>query len=275
MDAVKVYAVYFSPAGGTKQAAERVAAQLAAHMGVPWEAINYTRPAARGEKRRFAPDDLVVFGTPTYAGRVPNKILPFLRELFGGQNTPAVAVVTFGNRSFDSSLTELAEELAQEGFCPFAAGAFAVRHVFSDKIGAGRPDASDLDAMDALAARAAEKLKAAPPGTLRPAVIKGGAPVAPYYTPLGRDGAPVNFLKAKPETDPALCDGCGVCAAVCPLGSIDPENVFSVPGVCIKCQACVRRCPQHAKQFTDAAFLSHVAMLEENYTRRAEPELYL
>ena len=46
-------------------------------------------------------------------------------------------------------------------------------------------------------------------------------------------------------------------------------------GLCIKCQACVRRCPTHAKYFEDADFLSHVAMLEQNFTRRAENVILL
>ena len=65
-----------------------------------------------------------------------------------------------------------------------------------------------------------------------------------------------------------LCDD-SLCARVCPMGSIDGETAQPV-SVCIKCQACVRRCPAHAKHFEDADFLSHVAMLEESCTGRAE-----
>ena len=54
------------------------------------------------------------------------------------------------------------------------------------------------------------------------------------------------------------------------MGSIDPQDVSNVPGICIKCQACVRGCPEHAKYFDDAAFLSHVAMLEQNFTAPKE-----
>ena len=48
-----------------------------------------------------------------------------------------------------------------------------------------------------------------------------------------------------------------------------------VTGVCIKCQACVRKCTRKAKYFEDAAFLSHVAMLEQNFTDRKENALFL
>ena len=46
-------------------------------------------------------------------------------------------------------------------------------------------------------------------------------------------------------------------------------------GICIKCQACIKICPAGAKYFDNEAFLSHVAMLEQNYTRRSEAEYFI
>ncbi len=58
------------------------------------------------------------------------------------------------------------------------------------------------------------------------------------------------------------------------MGAIDPKNTALVPGTCIKCQACVRKCTKHAKYFDDPAFLSHVAMLEANFTEPKENQLF-
>lgn len=44
--------------------------------------------------------------------------------------------------------------------------------------------------------------------------------------------------------------------------------------MCIKCHSCVRNCPMGAKYFDDPAFLSHRAMLERDYTRRAEDKIF-
>lgn len=59
------------------------------------------------------------------------------------------------------------------------------------------------------------------------------------------------------------------------MGSISADDPSVITGVCIKCQSCIRKCPQHAKYFDDAAFLSHVQMLEQNFTRRAENKIFL
>ena len=77
------------------------------------------------------------------------------------------------------------------------------------------------------------------------------------------------------EVDKEKCTNCGACARVCPMGAIDPSDVCSVPGTCIKCQACVRKCTKHAKFFDDPAFLSHVAMLEQTFTEPKKNEVFL
>jgi len=269
----RVHAVCFSPAGATRRVAGTLARALAEAFEVPLETVDFTLPAARGQTYAFGAEDLVVFAMPTYAGKLPNKLLPYVKSGFTGGGALAVALVTFGNRSFDNSLAELCACLEADGFHTLAGGAFACRHVFSDTLAAGRPDAEDMAELGKLGAAVAVRVVrlTAPPA---PVAVPGDAD-APYYTPRGLDGEPKVFLKAKPKTEPTLCTGCGVCAAVCPLGSIDPADVASVPGVCIKCHACVHECPVGAKYFDDPAFLSHKAMLERDFTRRARSQWFV
>ena len=54
-----------------------------------------------------------------------------------------------------------------------------------------------------------------------------------------------------------------------------PVGYEKIKTPCIKCQRCVRKCTKHAKYFDDPAFLSHVAMLEQNFTEPKENEVYL
>lgn len=268
----KIKAVFFSPTGNTQQVVELIAARLAQKFSVPVEVDDFTLPAAHVDTRTYSSEDVVVFGVPTYAGRIPNKVLPFVQTLFKGNQTRAIAVVTFGNRSFDNSLSELASELEKNHFSVVAAGAVVCKHAFAE-IGIGRPDTTDQKRIAAFADTAFEKLqKSEKP--LPNASIKKNEALTAYYVPLGTDGKPVNFLKAKPVTDKAKCDNCGVCAAVCPMGSIDKNDVSLVPGICIKCQACIVKCHTKAKFFDDPLFLSHKTMLEHNYTRAAVSEFF-
>ncbi len=265
MNITKLHVLYFSPTGGTEKIVRTVAGALAGHLGLEPKYINFTKPENRQTEYRFGPEDLLVMASPVYAGRLPNKLMPEYRAKIFGDRTPALPICVFGNRSCDEALRELVLLLEGNGFQTVGAAAFAGRHAFSDRVGAGRPDEDDLAQMAGFAASAAARLS----GATLPLLEMDRSEIGPYYTPLRADGAPAKFLKAKPLTRWEKCSHCGACARACPLGSIDRETMEAV-GLCIKCQACVRRCTVHAKYFEDPDFLSHVAMLEENYTRRAE-----
>lgn len=273
MDMNKVWVVYFSATGNTDKTANTLGDALARKLDIPLERISFTRPGERAKEYSFTAEDLVIVASPTYAGKLPNKILPDFQEKLRGNGALAVAVVTFGNRSYDNSLAELCAVLEGDGFHTVAGAAFVGRHAFTDTLADGRPDWDDKRAMEDFASHIADKVKSL---THIPAPIAvPGDASAPYYVPKGTDGQPAKFLKAKPQTDLGKCTDCGACARLCPMGAIDPEHPALVPGTCIKCHACVRKCTKHAKYFDDPAFLSHVAMLEANFTEPKENEVFL
>lgn len=270
----KIWAVYFSGTGTTRRTVERIAGGIASRLNLPAESVDFSRPAVRQETLRFGEKDLVVFGTPVYAGRVPNVLLPFLRERVVGGGALAVPVVLFGNRDYDDALIELRNILAADGMHPIAAGAFVGEHSFSRVLGADRPNAEDEALMDEFAARVAALAAGLDAAPVKSVAMRGQEPLRPYYTPRDRAGNPINILKVKPKTDLSRCGGCGLCADLCPMGSIDPADVSAVRGICIKCCACVKGCPTGAKFFDDAGYLYHQHELEAQYARPAENEVF-
>ena len=143
--------------------------------------------------------------------------------------------------------------------------------------GAGRPDGDDMALVAELADKTAEKVKALTEAPAEAVAVEGCDPIRPYYTPRDRHGEPIrDFLKAKPMTDPDKCVKCGLCARLCPMGSIDPADFSNIAGKCIKCCACVKKCPTGAKYFDHEGYLYHQHELEDVYGgRRAETKIFL
>ncbi len=267
----RIVTVYFSPTGGTKKISTMLANDLGQSLGLPCDEIDFTLPSAREKKYHFSTEDLVIIASPVYAGRLPNKIMPDYRQCFFGEDTLVIPVVVYGNRSYGDALTELCLIMRDCGFYLIGAAAIVSRHTFSKTLAKERPDNQDAAEISAFAKDLAKSIKEnrqQGPMLAADRFLKNQVPVGAYYTPLREDGAPAKFLKAKPQTDFTICNHCGICVNVCPMGSIAAD--MKVNGICIKCQACVRKCPQQAKFFNDAQFLSHVRMLERDYMRRAE-----
>lgn len=263
MQIEKVWGVWFSPTGSTEKLVRTAAQTLAGTLGLPVDYRSLNTPDDRQRPLSLGSRDFLVAGGPTYAGKLPNKIMPAYRALLHGENTPAVALVSFGNRSFDNALAELGAILTENGFGIVGAAACPAEHAMTARLAGGRPDAQELEQMAGFCAEIASAIKAAQMLPTPPQLP--GAADAPYYRPLKADGSPADFLRAKPKTEPDRCSGCGLCASLCPMGSIRAEDCTTVEGVCIKCQACIRSCPSGAKYFDDPDYLSHVEMLSEHY----------
>lgn len=258
--------LYFSPTGNTLRALQALVEALP-QQPAEWHSCN--TPAEREALPAFAPDDILVWGSPVYAGKLPNKLTPWLRENLHGCGNPAVLLCTFGNRSFDNALAEMQAIAEEGGFRPVAAAALAAQHAFDGSIGEGRPAAEDLAELRRWGAQISFDSKK---GLLLP-----GSAAAPYYQPLREDMQPAVFLKAVPQIDKDRCTRCGECARRCPMGSIAlmPEDFPACQGICIKCMACVHHCPQKAIDIFHPDLQSHIRMLQQHCRKPQKNEFFL
>lgn len=275
-----VHTLFFSPTGTTavitKYMGEMLAHALHNYYGQrpSYHVWDFTLPDKRMQNLGFTRGDIVVVGLPVYAGRVPNLLLPFLNSIRGNGAT-AIPVVLFGNRHFDDALIELHDILAQNQFHIIAAAAFVGQHSFSDTLAKGRPDKDDMVLAKQFVHQVVEKLKNITYPVPSLSIPGRGEGERVYYQPKDVQGNRIDIRKVKPVTG-EKCNRCGICASVCPMGGIDQEVPSLVPGVCIKCCACIKKCPLHAKYFSDPGFLYHVHDLETTLqSKRGEVNLFV
>lgn len=275
---MKIKVCYFSPTGTTLEVSSILAESLSKKLEAEVEYCSYTLPHERDAFPCFDDDDILLWATPVYAGRIPNKTLDYVGAALqasksGTRVLPAIALVTFGNRAYDNALAELSALMQDAGMNVVGAAAVVTRHCFSETLGAGRPNRDDIEDLERFAIQIVEKIKK---NQHTPLKVPGEAHPEKYYTPLKTNNTPAGFLKAKPSCNVELCTHCGSCKDICPMGSISFEdNIPHFEGICIKCQACRLKCPAKAISFTDADYHSHVAMIESKFGGPKKTEFFV
>ncbi len=261
MDCFNLDMIYFSPTFSTQQILKSIA------RGVGSVARHYDlTPYNHGfGEIDVTGDDLALFGSPVYGGRLP----PLAAERFRrvkGKGTPAVAVVVYGNRHYDDALLELADLLTENGFEIIAAAAFIAQHSYSSLIAPGRPTPDDCREAEHFGATVREKIDA----------VKQGAPISPVKVAGNR---PYKQLSGghlfQPVTSQA-CTLCGTCSWSCPAAAIpaDSPNETSKER-CIACGRCIKVCPELARHFSREVIEGVVAHLESVTVGERTPDLFI
>lgn len=81
---LKVWSMYFSGTGTTEKVVKKLADLIGDKLGVERGNIDFTPKISREKEYSFTSEDIVIFGTPVVAGRVPNVLLKFLSTIKGG-----------------------------------------------------------------------------------------------------------------------------------------------------------------------------------------------
>lgn len=238
---MSVYALIFSPTGGTQKAAEIIAAAF----DPAFTTVDLLCRENDFSAVSFGADDVCIVAVPSYGGRVPATAIERISAVKGG-GAAAVPVVVFGNRAIDDTMLELVNTLYAAGFrCAGGISAVA-EHSIVREFAAGRPDADDAAELRSFAEKIAARIKAGEiPEKL---AVPGNDP----YQPFG--GLPL-----RPMVIPENCDKCGACAKKCPVGAIpadDPCNPNN--DICISCMGCIAACPKGARKL-DENFIGMLA----------------
>ena len=250
----RITVLHFSPTGGTRRAAQLLAARIAQQV----EEIDLALPQA--QTHGFGPEDVVLVAGPVYGGRLPALMVERLRRFTGG-GARAVTAAVYGGRAYEDALVELDDLLEAQGFCVTAGTALLAEHSIVRDLAAGRPDAQDEAQLAEFGARIAEKLdkgeKSVPqvPGD-RPYREWAGMPVVP----MAGDA----------------CVSCGECAKSCPVQAISLENPSQTDQArCITCMRCVSVCPTKARALPAQVQGMLAQKLAPFMQKRPENELYL
>lgn len=266
MDIQALKLVYFSPTGTTKKIIEKIA-QGINHRSV--EVIDITQPEKRKQQIQTSKDELLILGVPVYFGRIQSDALAWLQTL-KANHTPTVCVVVYGNRAYDDALRELRDIAAANGCVPIAGAAYIGEHSFSNTetpIAVNRPDDDDLRHAQIFGERIKNKLLSlTAPKQIPNLTVPGNYPYKDKKTP-----PPDEFIGVSDH-----CSQCGLCAEVCPVNAIDAANTALInPQKCIRCCACIKNCPAHARFIKNVNFKTIAQQLSQTFQDRKEPVIFL
>ncbi|MFI3272568.1 MAG: EFR1 family ferrodoxin [Pseudomonadota bacterium] len=224
----------------------------------------YIDIASEYPEQSFGEDDLVIVGIPVFGGRLP-KVAPAHMAGLRGNGTPAVAIVTYGNREYEDALLELKMLLEAQGFKVVAAAAFIAQHSIAPSVAAGRPDADDLVKVMDFASAVTKKLQDA----------ESVAQIADFTVPGNFPHKPCNGIPYKPQADD-MCIRCGSCAEKCPAKAIDPASPnLTDANLCITCMRCVAVCPVGARTLSHELVQTITGKLNSICPHPKQPSIFM
>lgn len=247
---------FFSPTGSTENVVE-----LASSV---WELPKNKKDLTQNDNDfssiTVGDQELAIFGVPSYGGRVP-KIAADRIAGIKGNHTPAILIVTYGNREYEDTLLELKNLVQANGFIVTAALAVVTEHSIVHEIAAGRPDAEDRKQLLEYARQIAGKLQEME--NPHEIAVPGHFPYREY-----------GVIPLCPKAD-KKCTVCGKCALLCPVAAIPRENPrLTDKEQCISCMRCIKVCPVGDRQVNAVMLKGASLKLKKACAVRKENEFF-
>ena len=251
---MSIVEIFFSPSGTSQKVADQIACNFSQ------EKENCNLLIFKSEKQ-LESDDIAIVVMPVFAGRIPKTARERLSKI-KGNDTPAIAVVNYGNAHVTDSLLELVDLLKENSFKVIAAASTVSHHSIFGGVAVGRPDDGDFEKIDEFAKNCIEKLESNEP---LKSEIPGNRPYTDYKQ-----------LPFEISCDDTLCAFCYDCVSICPEKAIPEDDPIETDlNLCSRCTACISICPEDARKFSGDAFEAKKPAFEEANSERKEPEFYL
>ena len=251
---MSIVEIFFSPSGTS----QKVADSIANSFGQEKEICNLLIFNSEKELKR---EDVAVVVMPVFAGRLPKTASERLSKIKGNE-TPAIAVVNYGNAHVTDSLLELTDLLRKNNFNVIAAASTVSHHSIFDGVAVGRPDESDMEKIDEFAKKCIKKIES---NKSLESDIPGNRPYTDYKQ-----------LPFEISCDETVCAFCYDCVSICPEKAIPEDDPIETDlNLCSRCTACISICPEDARRFSGDAFEAKKPAFEQANSERKEPEFYL
>ena len=229
--------LYYSMSGNTEYVA-KVAAEI-----IGEEAIDATCKIRIGERVLSSQNPFIIFA-PVYYMNVPAEFLNYLKKCeFVGSNE--AAIVLTATYSAGNAKGELCKILRSKGL---KVGLTNVFYPPTSKIlGLTYPNEERAKLLTERARKEVEHYATLFSKTL-PIASVGSSLLGIIGTELGKFFQKNRSDKKFYVTDE--CDGCKICARICPRSNIVIENGKpTFGGNCNHCSGCINRCPKNAIQY--------------------------
>jgi len=251
---MSIVEIFFSPSGTSQKVGDRIAGNFNQEKEI------YNLLIFNSEKE-LKSEDVAVVVMPVFAGRLPKTARERLSKI-KGNDTPAIAVVNYGNAHVTDSLLELTDLLRENNFNVIAAASTVSHHSIFDGVAVGRPDDSDLKKIDEFSEICIKKLES---NESLESEIPGNIPYTDYKQ-----------LPFEISCDETVCAFCYDCVSICPEKAIPEDDPIETDlNSCSRCTACISICPEDARKFSGAAFEAKKPDFEKANSERKEPEFYL